>query len=803
MEQEKRVPAPWPSRIGMEPHKIHVMQASFFRVPEQEAAMKAAAQKATIAGNSKPRLQADRLLNASARLARKHSRGSDMGGEGGMLLDRAKRTTFDESLDPVPYRPTRKFTRALGAKSVSTGQEGSYVDAGLAFGRSFRVSWGPGGQLARIGGSSRFLCIVFISVHALILLTSSVINVDVIPMAAEEESVEKIRSSRLLQVHLKHSTIEVDEASVPVAFPSRSLTFSTFASLFPKHDNCHEAQVWRQGVALFDPPEQEQTSAYIPPTMKHQITAVQRRTALSEWLASTVAPTVANALRAEAPSSSAQKTFTRLTGYQIEKAVDDASAEGNIRLALLLSQAGGDAEFRADLEDQLTVWATEGADQFVSEAYRKCIALLAGVTRVWHSPRKSSQSESGDVNVVKGLDWKRTFGLALWYGEGSEGVGGYEGALHQYEQSIGQDGVALPLPWYIEDPALATSSSLSTAATASSMNPSVADEADALLELLRLATAATPLECAIYPRAFSPNRLDNRMPWHLYILLSRAMRLKDFSDRQSSFDDLDLDVEGHSEMADSVTCAYAAQLEALGQVQEAAFVLLHLEGSDGRKKAIKELLMRQAHSLESWQIFGLTSLRIPMEWIKEAQACLSQYEGKSFDAYEHFLKADEQRMAHDIAVNDLAPDAVVRGDLSLLRALFKPFDPQAVPEWSFRGKLFLDYADATEKIPELVAASQEDAVLDATDAAELERLKTLVPQLIRLLPDAMRDRSEARQNTALSEMLSGLLLRFDSVKSKPAAQPRVDSTLVDEATRLRHIHSTAYDRFIRSVSAAA
>ena len=137
-------------------------------------------------------------------------------------------------------------------------------------------------------------------------------------------------------------------------------------------------------------------------------------------------------------------------------------------------------------------------------------------------------------------------------------------------------------------------------------------------------------------------------------------------------------------------------------------------------------------------------------------------------------------------------------------------------------QLFLDYADATERIPQLAAASQEEAILDATDAAELEQLKTLVPQLIRLLPDALRDRSEARQNAALSEMLSGLLLRFDSINTNPGvcfylvlsfesysanhmvqAQLQVDSGLVDEATRLRHIHSTAYDRFIRSVSAVA
>ena len=370
---------------------------------------------------------------------------------------------------------------------------------------------------------------------------------------------------------------------MPVASPSRSLTFSTFASLFPQHDNCHEAQVWRQGVALFDPPEQKPTSAYVPPIIKHRLAAIQRRTALSGWLASVVAPTVANALRAEA-SSSVQKAFTRLTGYQIEEAVKDAASDGNVRLAMLLSQAGGDAEFRADLEDQLMVWGTEGVDHFVAEAYRKCMALLAGVTHVWHSRRKSTRSESGDVNVVKGLDWKRTFGLALWYGEGSEGGEGYERALHQYERSMGQDGAALPLPWYQEDSTLAdtpSSSAPSNVAKSSFGNHSNVGEADALFELLRLATAATPLERAIYPRAFSPSRLDYRMPWHLYILLSRAMRLKDFSDRQSSFNDLDVDVEAHSEMADNVTCAYAAQLEALGQIQEAVFVLLHLEGSDG------------------------------------------------------------------------------------------------------------------------------------------------------------------------------------------------------------------------------
>ena len=102
-------------------------------------------------------------------------------------LTRSQRTTFDEALDPVPYRPTRKFTRVLGAQSVSTGHEGLYVDAGLAFGRSFRVSWGPGGQLAHIGGPLRCFCRCSNHVLLLTVLISSVIHVDIIPMAADEE----------------------------------------------------------------------------------------------------------------------------------------------------------------------------------------------------------------------------------------------------------------------------------------------------------------------------------------------------------------------------------------------------------------------------------------------------------------------------------------------------------------------------------------------------------------------------------------------------------------------------------------
>jgi hypothetical protein len=65
----------------------------------------------------------------------------------------AQEPTFGhERLYETPYTGT-KYAEAvvLASKSVVQNQEGSAVDAGLALGRSFRVGWGPSGQLVHLG----------------------------------------------------------------------------------------------------------------------------------------------------------------------------------------------------------------------------------------------------------------------------------------------------------------------------------------------------------------------------------------------------------------------------------------------------------------------------------------------------------------------------------------------------------------------------------------------------------------------------------------------------------------------------
>jgi len=48
--------------------------------------------------------------------------------------------------------------------------------------------------------------------------------------------------------------------------------------------------------------------------------------------------------------------------------------------------------------------------------------------------------------------------------------------------------------------------------------------------------------------------------------------------------------------------------------------------------------------------------------------------GNIYAAYELYLSAKSYNLAHNLALVELASDAIIRKDLDLLRNLFKPFD---------------------------------------------------------------------------------------------------------------------------------
>ncbi|KIL64129.1 hypothetical protein M378DRAFT_198555, partial [Amanita muscaria Koide BX008] len=124
---------PWAQQVGVDSQRMHVMQTSLFRMPEEAATLKVVHQ---------PPPARSTIRKPISSLNRKHSRDSEGDGLRGEPRERA---SFAHDIEPAPYRPFRKFARVDGTSSAATGHEGAFFDAGLAFGRSFRVGWGPGG----------------------------------------------------------------------------------------------------------------------------------------------------------------------------------------------------------------------------------------------------------------------------------------------------------------------------------------------------------------------------------------------------------------------------------------------------------------------------------------------------------------------------------------------------------------------------------------------------------------------------------------------------------------------------------
>ena len=58
-----------------------------------------------------------------------------------------------------------------------------------------------------------------------------------------------------------------------------------------------------------------------------------------------------------------------------------------------------------------------------------------------------------------------------------------------------------------------------------------------------------------------------------------------------------------------------------------------------------------------------------------------------YQAYELYLSAGLYNLAHDLAVLELAPDAVIHRDLDLLKDLFERFNGKPVDDWNVRGKV--------------------------------------------------------------------------------------------------------------------
>ncbi|BGP20125.1 hypothetical protein JCM10213_000791 [Rhodosporidiobolus nylandii] len=695
---------PLPKKLGLDPSRVAVMQASFFQQPGA----------AGLEPDEEQQNRREREQEERERKRRAVEQG--LAGRSAVFSQpppaaAAPQPVHTPVLDPAPFRSYRQYERVPLASSVIKGKEGNVVDDALGVGRAYRVGWGPNGEIVSLK-----------SVYSPEAGKSDVLQVERVRLTANDDPSSALR---LLKLQLQQSEIfppTASPSSSPAAVPSASLRFSHFVDLFTSSaaspsSASEEAQLFKLASVLFDEipslalpspaddpdlGEETQTASY-----RNYITALRRKAQLSAWLEEAVAPEVEADLRSLSSSttspsaSAAARVFAHLSGHQIARAVAAATESGNLRLATLLAQlpssgaATVDAQFAEDIFLQLSKWREYRADAQIAPEVRRVYEVLCGNLGVSEGRQGgAAEDRTEELHVLEKVGWKRAVGMGVWYAlpgasPAEQGDAGVAEAVARYEAALSDSRVARPTPSYL--------SSGGAKEGEQAWQPSRQEKEtplDPAFHLLKLFTSPVhPLSSALLPRNFGSSPTDYRLPWHLYVLFSRVLRRRDFEDREEVEGEMGEEVEGNSVTADRVTVSYAQQLERMGQWEWAAFVLLHLELEAHRTNALRALLSRHTSELQDEESekfkFVTETLKIPAVWVWSAQADLSLSSPTSrFKSYTLLLRSLRAHEAHQIAVEELVPEAIVRGDVGLVKRLLEPFtadDEEADGEGARRG----------------------------------------------------------------------------------------------------------------------
>lgn len=102
---------------------------------------------------------------------------------------------------------------------------------------------------------------------------------------------------------------------------------------------------------------------------------------------------------------------------------------------------------------------------------------------------------------------------------------------------------------------------------------------------------------------------------------------------------------------------------------------------------MKALLHRHPEAAEEDISFLTSTLKIPSTWIHHAKAAQLASAGDIFGQYHALLRANLYDTAHRILLVHLVPEAIIRGDLVLLRRLCETLEDKGVTNWEYGAKV--------------------------------------------------------------------------------------------------------------------
>ncbi|XP_048644115.1 nuclear pore complex protein Nup98-Nup96 isoform X6 [Marmota marmota marmota] len=605
-------------------------------------------------------------------------------------------------------------------KSVTFGKGKLLMDMALFMGRSFRVGWGPNWTLANSGkqlnGSHELenhqladsMEYGFLPNPVVVKsLTESPFKVHLEKLSLRQRKLDEDLQlyQTPLELKLKHSTVHVDELC-PLIVPNPGVAVihdyadwvkNASRELLETQIVKHWSLTWTLCEALWGHLKELDSQLDEP---SEYIQILERRRAFSRWLSHTAAPQIEEEVSLTRKDNPVEAVFSYLTGSRISEACSLAQQSGDHRLALLLSQLVGSQSVRELLTMQLVDWHQLQADCFIQDERLRIFALLAGKP-VWQL------SEQKQINVCSQLDWKRSLAVHLWYllpptASISRALSMYEEAFQN--TSEGDRYACSPLPSYLED----------SGCVVEEEQDSRRPLQDVCFHLLKLySDRHYDLNQLLEPRSITADPLDYRLSWHLWEVL-RALNYTHLSEQSKGV----------------LQASYAGQLESEGLWEWAIFVLLHIDNSSMREKAVRELLTRHCQLMEtpeSWakETFLTQKLCVPAEWIHEAKAVRAHMEcDKHLEAL-YLFKAGHWNRCHKLVIQHLASDAIINENYDYLKGFLEDLAPPErstlIQDWEMSGLVYLDYIRVIEMLHHI---QQVDC-----SGYELEQLHTKVTSL--------------------------------------------------------------------------
>ena len=428
-------------------------------------------------------------------------------------------------------------------------------------------------------------------------------------------------------------------------------------------ESAFEKAVWTLASILFD--DQRSESYGIPTSEKDKYEARIRKDRLAAFWQGLCEEQAKN-VAAEA-SGDEERAFAFLSVNKVVEACEVLVKGKNYRLATLVAQIGGDDVLHQQMATQITAWRDLNVLSEMSEPIRGLYSLLAGETCQCEGKKAQhieDKATSFHLSSRFNLDWKRAFGLRLYYAIKTSDP--LEAAVKLFADDLTNRGEQ-------------------------------AGPGDDILYLLLQIYAASKewlpfpaLAHILLPQTPTPTALTTRLSFQLY----HALTIRFPPSSSSSASDT-------VAAADTLASLFAVQLDNVGEWLLAMFSLMHITDAQQREEGIKALLALHARDIttdnpdedEIWKTL-VTEFTIPEAWIWQAKALQAKaVDGDRVQETMFLLRAKRWGEAHEVLRRVVGPECVISEEWDRLGEVLEAFKAgkSQIRDWDAGGQVFEDF----------------------------------------------------------------------------------------------------------------